>query len=350
MQVQDLYLTNPLIKKKWQAFLTDCGITDFSENEVAKIDETIGIYDGETLVATGSIAGQVIKYVAVCQKGVTNGSRFNTILTELINRLMQRGIYHIFVFTKPKYVTSFEHVGFEKLAGTTKGVLLESGRPNINDYLSDIPHVVSSYDKKIAAIVMNANPFTLGHRYLIEKAAKENDSVYVFVVSQDASLFTTTERVKLVSAGVADLSNVTIVNGGDYMVSYTTFPAYFMQSADDVIAYQTTLDARLFKEKIAPELNITRRYLGSEPLSHTTNIYNQTLQRELTDNIAVSVVPRKESSTGQVISATTVRQAIATNQVKLIANMLPKTTMDFIKENMAVLQDRIKKGQKIHGN
>lgn len=59
MQVQDLYLINPLIKKKWQAFLTDCGITDFSENEVAKIDETIGIYDGETLVATGSIAGQV---------------------------------------------------------------------------------------------------------------------------------------------------------------------------------------------------------------------------------------------------------------------------------------------------
>lgn len=350
MQVQDLYLTNPAIRKKWQSFLIDRGITGFSENEVATIDETVGIYNDEKLVATGSIAGHVIKYVAACEKGVTNGARFNAILTELTNRMAQRGIYHIFVFTKPKYETSFEHVGFKKLAGTTQGVLLEKGRPNIDDYLADIPHVVDLKDKQIAGIVMNANPFTLGHRYLIEKAANENDFVYVFAVNQDASLFTTTERIKLISDGVADLENVVVVNGGDYMVSYATFPAYFIQSADDVIVYQTELDARLFKSVIAPEFNITRRYLGSEPLSHTTSMYNQTLQRELGDEIQVCIVPRKERDDGEVISATSVRQSIKTNQIQAIASVVPETTFNFIKEHMAVLQDRIKEGQNINGN
>ncbi len=32
---------------------------------------------------------------------------------------------------------------------------------------------------------------------------------------------------KLVKAGVADLPNVIVVPGKEYMVSYATFPAYF---------------------------------------------------------------------------------------------------------------------------
>ena len=66
-----------------------------------------------------------------------------------------------------------------------------------------------------------------GHRYLVETASKENDHVYVFVVSEDVSIFSFSERFKLVKAGVADLPNVIVVPGKEYMVSYATFPAYF---------------------------------------------------------------------------------------------------------------------------
>ncbi len=167
----------------------------------------------------------------------------------------------------------------------------------MNDFLTDIPWVDDQSDKQVAGIVMNANPFTRGHRYLVEQAASENDLVYVFVVNTDASLFTTEERFQLVKDGTVDLDNVIVVNGGDYMVSYATFPAYFLASPDQAVTYQTTLDARIFRNVIAPALNITTRYVGSEPLSRTTSIYNDVLTRELPPAVEVKVIDRDQTLT-----------------------------------------------------
>ena len=124
------------------------------------------------------------------------------------------------------------------MATSEYGALLEKGTPNIQTFVENVPH----YGGTKAAIVMNANPFTLGHRYLVEQASEENDHVYIFVVNQDVSLFTTAERFNLVKQGVADLDNVDVINGQEYMVSYLSFPSYFIKNADDVIKYQTTLD------------------------------------------------------------------------------------------------------------
>ncbi len=96
--------------------------------------------------------------------------------------------------------------------------------------MNDLLKVPNQQYQQIGAVVMNANPFTLGHRYLVEKAAKENDFVYVFVVSANTSLFSADERLQLVREGLSDLDNVVVVAGGDYMVSYATFPAYFCRT------------------------------------------------------------------------------------------------------------------------
>lgn len=344
-QIQDIHLRNRMQRKQWQNFLVDRGIEVFADQEIDVIDDTIGLFDEDgQLVGTGSIAGDVIKYIAVCNKGAEAGSRFNTVVSELVSRLAQQGVFHIMVFTKPQYTTSFEHVGFTKLADSDQGVLLEKGDPNIQKYLAAIPK--KDAGEKIAGIVMNANPFTLGHRYLVETAAKENDWVYVFVVNQDASLFKTEERVALVEAGTKDLENVIVVNGGSYMVSYATFPAYFISSPDAVVDYQTTLDARLFKHWIAEDLHIQTRYLGSEPYSHTTDLYNQALQRELPPEVAVKIIPRKELGSGDAISATSVRQALSDGDVNKIENRVPITTYQFIVSHQEELEARIQKGNK----
>ncbi len=44
-------------------------------------------------------------------------------------------------------------------------------------------------NKRIGGIVMNCNPFTLGHKYLVEYAAREMDYLYLFVVEEDLSFF-----------------------------------------------------------------------------------------------------------------------------------------------------------------
>ncbi|GEK29457.1 [citrate (pro-3S)-lyase] ligase [Furfurilactobacillus siliginis] len=349
-EIVDLHLRDRHERKQWESFLTDLGITDFSTQETAAIDFTLGIYEGDRLVATGSAAGNVLKYIAVCNKDTTNGARFNAIVSALINRLFQQQIFHLFVFTKLKYSDSFQHVGFHELAHSDVAALLETGDEGIDDYLQAIPRVADQDTKQVAGIVMNANPFTKGHRYLVETAAKANDVVYVFVVNTDASLFTTAERFELVQAGTADLDNVIVVNGGDYMVSFATFPAYFLPTADQQVTYQTTLDARIFRERIAPALNITARYLGTEPLSRTTGIYNQVLTKELPPAVNVTIVDRKQTDTGTFITATAVRKAIAEDQLDSLADLLPVSTVTFIKDHLSTLRARIQKGMNINGN
>ncbi|MBM7543623.1 [citrate (pro-3S)-lyase] ligase [Periweissella beninensis] len=349
-EIESLDLNKQSVKIKWQNFLKKRGISNFADNEITNIDTTIGLFEANSLIATGSIAGNVIKYVAVeNETNESKGALFNKIVSALVSCLANQGIFHIFVFTKPEYSKTFEHVGFSLLATSEKGVILEKGMPDINSYLMAINASSKLENKKIASIVMNANPFTKGHRFLVEQAALENDLVYVFVVEQDVSLFTTNERVKLVKQGVSDLTNVKVVLGGPYMVSFVTFPAYFINSPIDIIDYQTTLDAQIFKNWVVPQLKITSRYLGCEPFSKTTKRYNEILQQQLSDVISIKIIERKMID-AQIISATKIRLAIKETDLLLIKELVPLTTFKFIKNNLNILQERIQKGQKINGN
>lgn len=349
--VQDIHMSNATQKRSWQAFLSKLGITQFNDHELDVIEQTIGIFENDQLVATGSIAGNIIKYVGVCAIGeISKGARFNQLMTVLENRMAFLERFHQFVYTKPLYVQSFEHVGFKLLADSSSGVLLEKGSPDVQNFLNTIPKAPQGV-QTIGSVVVNANPFTLGHRYLIEKAANENDLVYVFVVNQDVSLFRTAERFDLVKQGVKDFKNVIVVAGGDYIISYLTFPSYFITNTQQVINYQTTIDARIFKNIIAPALAIQTRYVGSEPLSYTTNLYNQTLVRELEPEIKLTIVPRiAQGNQTEIISARKVRQAIAENDFETWSEIVPETTKKFINQHLAELQMRIRKGQKINGN
>lgn len=349
-KIVDLYLNQPSTRKKWEDFLESLDLHNFSSREVDAIDHTIGLVDEEgNLVGTGSVAGNVLKYVGVCNKGVTSGARFNKVVTALQQYLFNEKIFHMFVFTKAKYSESFQHLNFTELAKTDEAAFLESGTPDVQDYLDSLPKIANQVDKRIGSVVINANPFTKGHRHLVELASQENDLVYVFVVATDASLFSTDERMKLVKEGLADLKNVVVVSGSDYMVSKATFPAYFLKSPEDLIEVQTAIDATVFKNVIAPPLHISRRYLGKEPLSMTTHYYNVSLAHELGPDIEVITIPRLEEN-GKVVTATEVRQLIKNGDLAGIKELVPATTLEFIKQNLATLQDRIKKGININGN
>lgn len=349
-KIIDLYLNNLQTRERWQNFLQKHGLSNFSPREIDVIDHTFGLVSDEgKLVGTGSVADNVLKYVAVSNDDVVAGARFNQLVTALQQYLFAQKIFHSFVFTKTQYSQSFSHLGFTELAHNDVAAFLESGTPDINDFVKTIPRIKKQNEKKIASIVMNANPFTLGHRQLIELASQENDLVYLFVVSTDASLFSSNERMSLVKAGTADLKNVIVLSGSDYLVSKSTFPAYFLKSSEDLITTQTEIDALVFKNKIAPDLAISRRYLGTEPFSNTTNVYNQSLIRILRPNIEVKIVDRFTVN-GKVITATQVRQLIKQNKIAEIAAYVPTTTMQFINEHYHELQDRIKKGMKIDGN
>jgi [citrate (pro-3S)-lyase] ligase len=162
---------------------------------------------------------------------------------------------------------------------------------------------------------MNCNPFTYGHRYLIEQALERVDNLIIFVVQEDESLFTFRERYAMVREGIKDLENVTVVPSGDFILSQLTFPEYFIKIEDEDLEYNTEYDITLFAEEIAPKLNITVRFVGEEKADEVTNRYNLAMKKILPKHgIRIVEIPRKVISDGkQPISATKVREILEKN-------------------------------------
>ena len=237
------------------------------------LDYSCGLFDeDDRLVATGSCFGNTLRCLAVSSHRQGEGL-LNQIITHLIEVQCARGNMHLFLYTKVKSSKFFGDLGFYEIAQVEDTlVFMENRRDGFGAYLRDLEKTRT--EGKSAALVMNANPFTLGHQYLVEKAAAACDTLHLFVVSEDASLVPFAVRRKLVEAGVAHLPNVVLHDSGPYIISNATFPSYFLKDEAAVIDGHARLDLAVFT-KIAAALNITARYVGEEPTSQVTGLYNQ---------------------------------------------------------------------------
>ena len=193
------------------------------------------------------------------------------------------------------------------------------------------PHHLTTTMQPTGCIVMNCNPFTLGHRYLIEQAAKQVERLYVMVVKEDCSLFAYTERKAMVEQGVADIENVSVIDGSDYAISRATFPTYFLKRLDDAADTQMLLDLDLFRRHIAPALGATVRFVGTEPTDQLTRRYNQLMHEALKD---VREINRLEKD-GNAVSASRVRKAMEEGDMNTIRQLVPPTTLPYIIAHLA---------------
>lgn len=291
------------------------------------LDYTCGLFDDAwKLVATGSCFGSTIRCLAVSEERQGEGL-LNQIVTHLIEVQAQRGNIHLFLYTKPQSAKFFGDLGFCEIARVEGSlVFMENRRQGFSDYCAALSR--DRKDGTSAAIVMNANPFTLGHLHLVEKAAAENDTVHLFVLSEEAGPIPFAVRRKLVQEGVAHLPNVICHDTGPYIISSATFPSYFLKDEDTVIRTHAALDLEVFG-KIASCLNISRRYVGEEKTSHVTSLYNQEMTVRLPElGIECRVIPRLEHG-DRPVSASTVRQAIHDGRLEDIRPLVPETTWSY---------------------
>ena len=193
------------------------------------------------------------------------------------------------------------------------------------------PQHLNTTMQPTGCIVMNCNPFTLGHRYLIEQAAKQVERLYVMVVREDCSLFAYTERKAMVEQGVADIENVSVIDGSDYAISRATFPTYFLKRLDDAADTQMLLDLDLFRRHIAPALGATVRFVGTEPTDQLTRRSNQLMHEALKD---VREINRLEKD-GNAVSASRVRKAMEEGDMNTIRQLVPPTTLPYIIAHLA---------------
>lgn len=149
----------------------------------------------------------------------------------------------------------------------------------LEDYKTELKvlcnHKWGEQQGKTGAIVMNCNPFTLGHRWLIEQAKQQVDTLIIFVVEEDKSIFPFKERFSLVEKGVADIPNIAVIRSGKFIISTLTFEEYFSKSELQDVTIDTSMDLELFAHEIAPVANISVRFGGSEPFDKVTAQYNR---------------------------------------------------------------------------
>jgi [citrate (pro-3S)-lyase] ligase len=310
-------------KATWKKFLHEASIR--SEELV---EDTFGVYDGEKLVATGSRYKNVLKCIAVC-KDYTGGEVVSLLVSHLMSEIFDAGFERCYVYTKPQSVQSFVYMGFKEIERVGQElVFLEKAVFGFQSFLADLSSKKEE-GEKISGIVMNANPFTLGHLYLIETAASRSDVLHVFVLSEDVSVFPAHIRKSLVLEGTKHLKNVRVHDTGDYMVSAKTFPSYFLKEDQDITEVQATLDARIFKNHIAKVLGITTRFVGEEPLSFATNIYNEAMRKEFGEDLSLVILPRKKFSE-EVISASRVRKYLSEGKLEEVRGLVPACTYEYL--------------------
>lgn len=286
------------------------------------------IYDDDgQMIATGSLFENTLRCLAV--DGAHRGEGLMAVIVaHLVQAQIERGHTHLFLYTKVDSAKFFTPLGFTEIARVDgRLVFMENRRDGFSRYLKSLAPYAG--ERPGAALVMNANPFTLGHETLVARAAKENERVVLFVLSEDRSLVPYSDRMAMVKAACAKYGNVSVVSSGSYMISSATFPSYFLKDADVVTRTHAELDATLFT-RIASALNLTRRYVGEEPFSHTTSLYNEALAAVLPKaGVELVVIPRAQAQ-GEAISASHVRQLIHDGHIEAIRPLVPETTYAYL--------------------
>lgn len=323
------------------------------------LDYSIGLFDEDyNLAATGSCFSNTLRCLAVSSDHQGEGL-LNQVLSHLIEFQYGRGNTNLFLYTKCNTAKFFGDLGFYEIARVDgKVVFMENRRRGFADYLEKLKRETSESpagamieekgaQTRIGAVIMNANPFTLGHQYLLEQAAGKVDLLHVFVVSEDVSLVPLNVRERLIREGSAHLSNLVYHQTGPYMISNATFPSYFLKDSDTVIRSHAKLDIRVFLQ-IAKALNITDRFVGEEPFSQVTGIYNQVMKEELeAAGIFCTIFPRLSDADG-AISASTVRTCVKEGNMEELKSKVPEATWRyFISEEARPVIEKIKMTEEV---
>ena len=328
-EICDMPLSLKSNRTRVERFLADSGLRLEGVDYYAAVTD-----DDGNIIAGGGLQGNVIKCIAVGEAARETGLS-NRLISHLITMTTQHGADSVKVFTKPGNSAIFESMGFKVIARAPQAILMENGVKGIGAYTDYLRTVRNNRPDGAAAIVMNANPFTIGHRYLVLQAAQQAPTLYVIVVREDRSAFTYHERLAMIQAGCEDIDNVVVVEGSDYAISELTFPTYFLKQVTDATDTHITLDLDLFARHIAPALGVTTRFVGSEPIDALTARYNELMQQQLPQRgICLKTIDRLEID-GEPVSASRVRQALADGTLAMADAFVPGTSTPYLIAHLA---------------
>lgn len=295
-------------------------------------DKTFVIRDKGQIIATGSADGNILKYFFSKDEYQGQGL-MGIIYNSLLNHLLENNYNSFFVFTNPSNKNIFLSLGLKQVYSTNRVSLFEGGFYNYQKWIAKVKDNLPEKKGLRGSMVVNCNPMTLGHKYLIDVAIVRVSDLLIFVVEEDSSVFPFIDRFNIIKGELKDYKNVHVIKGGPYIISRGTFPTYFIKKKDEMLDIYTELDGSIFAKKIAKDLKIDIRFFGEEPTDIVTLNYNNTLKNILEDNeIGVDIINRKILDK-TIISASKVRKLIGENKLHEAYKFLPKSTINYLKSS-----------------
>lgn len=322
-EIREIPLSSRLLKNRAAEFLASQGLS-LDDG----LDYLAGVYDrDDSLVGCAGLDGSLIKCVAVA-----DNLRGENIAATLVSHLFSRlgpDSREAMLFTKPANATLFRSLGFHEAGRSEKAVMMLADAGRLRRYtgmLASLPR-----GSRNGVIVMNANPMTLGHLHLIRHAAARVDALTIIPLDDNPlTLYSCAARTEMLRRATADLANVTVADAGPFAISAATFPSYFLKEKSEVADAQILLDLDIFIRHIAPALDASVRFAGSEPSDPLTALYNRRMQQLLpAAGIEFEEIPRLESE-GIPVSASRVRALTSDGRLGEAFGMVPAATLSFL--------------------
>ncbi|MBP5521950.1 MAG: triphosphoribosyl-dephospho-CoA synthase [Bacteroidales bacterium] len=322
--IQEVPLQSSLFRSRVQDFLERNGL----RMEALDHYYTIQGADGKILAGAG-LAGDIIKCVAVDSAERASGLTV-PLISRVVSEAASRGLTALKVFTKPEYEQVFESLGFHTIASAPLAVLMENGR-GLEEYCERL-RSFRTYGS-CGLVVINANPFTLGHKYLLDTAAARVDRLFVIPVGEEGQQFSYDERRRMISKAAP--GGAEVLDASSYQISAATFPNYFIKEWSEISETQIRLDLDLFGRHIAPALRVLVRFIGSEPEDTLTARYNALMSKILPQyGVSVMEIPRLETD-GAPVSASRVRSALNGGSLSSAAALTPSSSHPFLLSQLA---------------
>lgn len=195
----------------------------------------------------------------------------------------------------------------------------------------------------LSCVVLNANPFTTGQKYLVQLAASRSSKVLVFVIQNRPEAgakgnhentgieFSFQDRMHMVKDGLSDIEKVIILPSGPYLISRSDFPEGFLSEDLGPAPAHAVLDSMVFCH-VCLSLGIKTAFAGDEPRDELSEIHLNALRQECRkNNINLKVAERKRLGE-RYMTSSLARQAIADKDVDELKQIVPQTTLSYLKE------------------
>ncbi len=323
-EIRALPLDSRWFRQRASAFLAGVGL----ELDPG-LDYLAGVYDSDDrLVGCGGLQGHTIKCLALSEE-LRGQNVASTLVSHLYSLARSTGAPYVTVFTKPANREMFRSLGFHLIGEAPEAIMMQSSRKGLDDYVAHLRSLPRG--KRNGVIVMNANPLTRGHLYLIEKAAASCDCLTIIPVADNpATLFPYSVRRSILLKACSAFPNVTVAEGSEYAVSASTFPSYFIKRKSDVSLTHVTLDLDIFARHLAPALDASVRFVGSEPLDELTAFYNERMHEQLPP-LGVEVMEiERLGHEGEAVSASRVRSLIEDGRLYDALDLIAPDSLPFV--------------------